>query len=57
MGSAQNALDRSLLILGNWIVNIARLFSWSYLVMYVWRHRTGPLSGIFAGSGQMSFWK
>jgi hypothetical protein len=44
-----------LLILGNCSAIILRFLSLSYLVMYVSRHLTGPLSGFLIGSGHMSF--
>ena len=65
MGLCQNLLDSSLLIfgfvvhllmLGNSVVIISRLFSRSCFLIYVCRHRTGPLSGHFVGLGHMSFW-
>ena len=33
------------------------MFSKSYLVMYVWRHLTGPLSGRFVGPSHMYLFK
>ena len=65
MGLCQNLLDSSLLIfgfvihlltLGNWVVIISRLFSRSYFLIYVCRHRIGPLSGHCVGPSHMSFW-
>ena len=59
----QNLLDVSLsmsgfivhlLILGNCSDIIFKLVSRSCLVMYVWRHLTGPLSGRLLGPCQMS---
>ncbi len=65
-GLDQKALDSSLsisgfivhlLMLGKRIASSSRLFSRSYLVMYVSRHLTGPLLGHFLGPGHVSFWK
>jgi hypothetical protein len=64
VGVDQNLLDISLfmsgfivhlLMLGNCSAIIFRLVSRSCLVMYVWRHLTGPLSGRLFGPGQISF--
>jgi hypothetical protein len=46
-----------LLMLGNCSAIIFRLVSRSCLVIYVWRHLTGPLSGHLLGAGHISFWK
>ena len=56
MGLDQNALDSSLsifgfivhlLMLGKLFVISSRLFSWSYLVIYVSRHLTGLCLVVF----------
>ena len=66
VGLDQKLLDSSLsisgfiihlLMLGNYSDNVFRLLFRSYLVMYVSRHLTGPLSGRLLGPGHMSFWK
>ena len=62
----QNLLDCSLSIygfivhlemLGNFLAIISRFFSRSCFWMYVSRHLTGPLSGLFVGPGHVSLWK
>ena len=66
VGVDLNLLDMSLsmsgfsvhmLMLENCSAIILRLVLRSCLVMYVWRHLTGPLSGRLLGPGQISFWK
>ena len=63
-GLDQNELDNlvlifgfidHLLMLGSSIDIISRLFSKSYLVMYIWRHLTWPLSGRVIDLGHLSF--
>ena len=44
-------------LLGNYSAIIFKLVSRSCLVMYVWKHLTGPLSGLLLGPGHVSFWK
>ena len=62
----QNLLDSSLLIsgllvhlcmFGNFCAIIFRFFSRSYFRIYVSKHLTGPLSGLFVGPGHLSLWK
>ena len=65
-GLVQNLLDSSLLIsgllvhlfmFGNLCAIIIKFFSRSCFCIYVSRHLTGPLSGLFVGPGHMSLWK
>ena len=44
-------------ILGNLCAIILRFFWRSCLWMYVSKHLSGPLSGLFCGPGHVSFWK
>ena len=62
-GLDQNLLDSSLSIsgfivhlemFGNFCAIISRFFSLSCFWMYVSKHLTGPLSGLFVGPGHMS---
>ena len=66
MGLDQKLLESSLSIsefiahlamFGNFCAIIIKFFLRSCLWMYVSKHLTGPLSGLFVGPGHMSFWK